>query len=59
MIEFSMRIDSSILSVQENCPPEEFKTYRLAAAKVLGEMLLEVMNPLYAEHPDLKPSGLD
>lgn len=59
MIEFSVRIDRSILTVQENCSPEEFKTYRLAAAKVLGEMLLEVMNPLYAEHPDLKPSGLD
>jgi hypothetical protein len=59
MIEFSMRIDRSILTVQENCSSAEFKTYRLAAAKVLGEMLLEVMNPLYAKHPDLKPSGLD
>jgi len=26
---------------------------------VMGEMLLEVMNPLYREHPDLKPAGLD
>lgn len=33
--------------------------YRLAVAKVLGEMLLEVMNPLYAEHPDLKCAGLE
>jgi len=32
---------------------------RLAAAKVMGEMLLEVMNPLYREHPELKPEGLD
>ena len=59
MIEFSVRIDRSILMVQENCTPEELKTYRLAGAKALGEILLEVMNPLYAENPDLKPAGLD
>jgi hypothetical protein len=59
MVEFSVRIDRSILTVQENCSPEEFKVYRLAAAKVLGEMLLEVMNPLYAVHPYLKPEGFD
>lgn len=59
MIEFSARIDRSILTVQENCSPEEFKTYRLASAKILAEMLLEVMNPLYADHPDLKPAGMD
>jgi hypothetical protein len=59
MIEFSARIERSILTVQENCSPEEFKTYRLAAAKILAEMLLEVMNPLYTEHPDLKPAGMD
>ena len=59
MIEFSARIDRSILTVQENCSPEECKTYRLASAKILAEMLLEVMNPLYADHPDLKPAGMD
>jgi hypothetical protein len=59
MIEFSARIDRSILTVQEKCSPEEFKAYRLATAKVLGEILLEVLNPLYDEHPDLKPAGLD
>ena len=59
MIEFSGRLDRSILTVQERCSPEEFKAYRLAVAKVLGEMLLEVMNPLYTEHPDLKPDGLE
>ena len=59
MIEFSARIDRSILTVQEKCSPEEFKAYRLATAKVLGEILLEVLNPLYDEPPDLKPAGLD
>ena len=59
MLEYSERINESILLVQQKCSHEEFKAYRLAAAKVMGEMLLEVMNPLYREHPDLKPEGLD
>jgi len=57
MIEFSGRIDRSILIVEEQCSSEEFKVYRLAAAKGLAEILLEVLNPLYAEQPDLKPPG--
>lgn len=59
MIEFSGRLDKSILMVKEHCPSEEFETYRRAVGHILGEMLLEVMNPLYAEHPSLKPRGLD
>ena len=49
MLEYSERIYESIRLVQEKCSREEFKTYRLAAGKVMGEMLLEVMNPLYRE----------
>ena len=40
MLEYSERISESILLVQEKCSPEEFKTYRSAAAKVMGEMFL-------------------
>lgn len=58
MLEYSEKLNDSIILVMENCPEDEFKRYRLAAAKVLGEMLLEVMNPLYVRHPELKPAGL-
>ena len=59
MLEYSEKLNDSIILVMKNCPEDEFKRYRLAAAKVLGEMLLEVMNPLYARHPELKPAGLN
>ena len=59
MIEFSKKIDNSVRLVQEQCSVEEFRQYRLAAGRVLGEILLEIMNPLYGEHPGLKPEGLD
>lgn len=58
MLEYGAKLDNSIVLVMENCPEAEFERYRLATAKVLAEMLLEIMNPLYAEHPDLKPAGL-
>ncbi|MGO4703746.1 hypothetical protein [Dyella sp. 2RAB6] len=58
MLEYGAKLNDSIVLVMENCPEAEFERYRTAAAKVLAEMLLEIMNPLYAEHPDLKPVGL-
>ena len=55
MLGISQRLDESIVLVQKACPPEEFKAYRLAVGKILGEILLETLNPLYAQHPELKP----
>lgn len=59
MIEVSLCLDGSIVTVKEQCPVEDFETYRRAVGSVLAEMLLKVLNPLYAEHPSLKPPELD
>jgi len=59
MIEFGSRLDISIATVQEKCSSEEFTVYRRAVGRIMGEMLLEVMNPLYAQHPSLKPIALN
>jgi hypothetical protein len=58
-IEFQGRLNNSIFVVEEKCSFEEFKAYRLAVGKIMGEMLLEVLNPLYAEHPSIKPPELE
>jgi hypothetical protein len=58
MIEISGRMDRSIVTVKERCSPEEFEIYRRAVGRILGEML-EVLNPLYAEHPSLKPPQME
>lgn len=59
MIECSGRLDGSIATVRDRCSPEEFAAYRRAVGRILSEMLLEVLNPLYAEHPSLKPAGME
>jgi hypothetical protein len=57
MIALSGRLDGSIAMVRKQCSPEEFAAYR-RAGRIIGEMLLEVLNPLYAEHPSLKPAEM-
>jgi len=58
MLDCGRRIDDSINAVNENCTPEEFQAYRRAAGKVMGSILIEVLNPLYEAHPDIKPSEM-
>jgi hypothetical protein len=58
MVEYGRRLNESVARVQQHCSNDELKVYRIAVGKVMGEMLLEIMNPLYAEHPNLKPVGL-
>jgi len=59
MIEVSGRLDSSIITVKARCSSEEFEAYKRAVGRILGEVLLGVLNPLYAEHPSLKPPQMD
>ena len=59
MIEFSAKLNSSVVDVREACPEDEFANYRHAVARVMDEMLLGIMNPIYDTHPALKPAGLE
>ena len=58
MLEMSRKINESISFVKRECSAQEFEAYRKASAKVMGYILLEVLNPIYAAHPDMKPKGL-
>jgi hypothetical protein len=58
MLEFGAKLDESVALAKLRCSEAEFKAYRAIVGRLMGEMLLEVMNPLYAEHPDLKPKEL-
>lgn len=58
MLDISRQLDESIATVMDRCPEQEFKTYRRAAASVLAE-IVEILNPLYRRHPELKPPEFD
>lgn len=58
LLEYAAKLDESLRVVMENCPTDEFNKYRDAVSQIMTTMLLDVMNPIYAEHPDLKPPAL-
>jgi intergrase/recombinase len=55
MVSMGARLNESVRLVQATEDDSEFKRYRDSVSKIMTIMLLEVMNPLYAEHPELKP----
>jgi hypothetical protein len=57
--DIAARLDASVDLVKSRCSAEEFDVYRMAVGKVMADIFVEVMNPLYRQHPDLKPAGLD
>ena len=58
MLDMGARLDASVTLVRSTCDDTEFIRYRTAIGGLMGAMLLEIMNPLYAAHPHLKPDGL-
>lgn len=58
MLDYSAKLSESLRLVKENCSEDEYVKYRETVAKLMGDMLLDVMNPIYAEHPELKPDQL-
>jgi len=58
MVSMGARLNESVRLVQATEDDSEFKRYRDSVSKIMTIMLLEVMNPLYAEHLELKPPEL-
>ena len=58
MLEIGKKLDASLAQVQKSGGVAEFERYREVVGQVMGEILLEVMNPIYSRHPELKPSEL-
>jgi hypothetical protein len=58
MLHVGAQLNQSVAVVQNLCDRTEFERYRSAVGDVMGVMLLDIMNPLYAMHPELKPPEL-
>jgi hypothetical protein len=57
MMEFSKKLNDSIFLVDKT-NIQEYNQYRLAIGQIMGTMLLEIMNPIYKQYPDLEPKEL-
>ncbi len=55
MLDYFAKLNASVKLVQQQCNEEEFQRYRKVIGKIMGEMSVEIMMPLYTEYPDLEP----
>lgn len=58
MLEYSGKLDQSVQLVKDTCTEEEFLDYRKAVGRIMGEMCVEIMWPIFHEYPDLEPDEL-
>ncbi|MBI5874303.1 MAG: hypothetical protein HZB81_00365 [Deltaproteobacteria bacterium] len=58
MLYCGSEIDKSVVLVKNTCDSEEFEIYRKAIGKIMGTMLVDIMNPIYKQYPDIKPPQL-
>jgi len=58
MLECRSKLSQSMSFVRENCNSQEANEYRKALGKVMGYMIIDIMEPIYKEHPDMRPPEL-
>jgi hypothetical protein len=51
--------DQVLIDIQPICSPDEFEMYKQMIGRSMGGMLLDVLNPIFEKHPDLKPPQLE
>jgi hypothetical protein len=57
MLDCGRLLGESVRHVEEAATPDDFLAYREIVSRLLFTMLVEVLNPMFAEHPELKPEG--
>lgn len=59
MSEILKQLDESVAFVSENCSDVEFHQFRAGIGRVMGSLVLDVMNPLYETNPEVKPESYE
>ena len=55
MVGIMGKLEALMHLVMDNCTEDEFKSFRTATGRVMGAIVLDVMNPLYEKNPEVKP----
>jgi hypothetical protein len=50
--------DDVLIRIRPLCSESEFSEYRRMIGKSMGEMVTEIMHPIIAKYPELKPPQL-
>lgn len=58
ILEVNRLLNELTVIVAAQAPPDEERRFRHAIGAVSAELLLAVANPLYRQHPALKPTEM-
>ena len=59
LMQVSGKLDQSVHFVMDKDTKVNFESYRSNAGKVMGEIFLEMLQPLWARYPELTPKEMD
>ncbi len=51
-------LNDAVLVVRANSSDEELERFRKTVGAIMGAIVVDVLQPLYAEHPDIVPPEL-
>ena len=58
MLKMSSDLSASLVKVKDQEGEEAIRCYQAAVGALLFTMLTQVMNPIYRDHPELRPERL-
>jgi hypothetical protein len=58
MRDVSGELDESIRIARDNTNDHEFVLYRRLVGKLMGEIFVEILQPIYSQYPELTPENL-
>ena len=58
VLRASGELDESVAFVRDNCSEPEFLAYRESIGRIMNDLWMSVLKPIYSEHPDIEPKGL-
>jgi hypothetical protein len=50
--------DAALAQIQSLCTEDEFREYRRMIGRSMGAMFFEIISPIVAKYPELKPAQL-
>ncbi|WP_347253145.1 hypothetical protein [Leminorella grimontii] len=59
VLKMGGELNDSLFLVQARCNEDEFLVYKKQVVNLMADMLLNILNPLYKKHPDIKPKELN
>lgn len=55
---FVEALNRALLEIRATSSPDEYERFRRAVGLVVGRMEVELLGPIYEDHPELAPEGL-